>query len=156
MTALHQFGAEMLKLSKRLESYPAAGPAPRQPLPPSPLLLQSSSTYNNSSHVSSQRLIRSTTNASIVNQRANNRDEVGDDTRVHYHTQADDGVDDTAVDYQLTKQQSPPQVATPPGAAETISEERHRYIFRTCKPQRPEDQKLSTTFPRISINDTVG
>lgn len=161
MTALHQFGAEMLKLSKRLESYPAAASTTSQKpkLPPSPLLLQSSTittttttTYN--SHISTQRLIRSTTNASIANRRTNNRDEVGNNTRVHYNTQAGVADDITAVAYPLAHQSS--RQAAPP-TTETISVEQHGFISRTCKQQLPlDDQKLSVSFPRISINDTLG
>lgn len=168
MTALHQFGAEMLKLSKRLESYPcaaAAAPA-KQPLPPSPLLLPSSSySIQSSTH----RLIRSTTNASIANQRANNRNEVGDDTRAHYNTRAG-GDDDTNVDYPKPSKRSPreqqhgrqqqqqqPQLQS---ATTAVSVEQRRYISRTCKPQQQQqqqchqepsqDQKLFLTCPPIS------
>lgn len=182
MTALHQFGAEMLKLSKRLESYPmAAASAPRPPIPPSPLLFSShhhqhhngnNSTKNISIVGTTNRLIRSTTNASIVDQRANSGCEVvvGDDTTVHYHTDgaapaAAVGGDsccnhhhqhhhcrrDDNVDYPL------PELSGVAPTSETISVEQHRYISGTCKQSPPplEDHKPFMTFPRISINDPV-
>lgn len=70
MTALHQFGAEMLKLSKRLESFPAAVVAAPSTVSTT---MDSPSSAANYSSVSSipqppPRLIRSTTNASIVHQ----------------------------------------------------------------------------------------
>lgn len=141
MTALHQFGAEMLKLSKRLESYPtAAVAAPKQPLPPSPLLLPSS-TY--SLHSSTHRLIRSTTNASIVNQRANNQHEVGDDTSAHYGTNtrsggSGGGDDDNSVDYLKATRSSQGQQQQQQETT-SIPAEQRRYISRTCK-EEPRDQ----------------
>lgn len=140
MTALHQFGAEMLKLSKRLESYPtAAVAAPKQPLPPSPLLLPSS-TY--SLHSSTHRLIRSTTNASIVNQRANNQHEVGDDTSAHYGTNTRSGGggggdDDNNVDYPKATQSSRGQQHQ---ETTSIPAEQRRYISGTCK-EEPQNRE---------------
>lgn len=77
MTALHQFGAEMLKLSKRLESFPAAATVTTAtPSTASTTMdgsLGAASTMNYSSVLSTprpmptttSRLIRSSTNASI-------------------------------------------------------------------------------------------
>lgn len=144
MTALHQFGAQMLNLSKRLESYPTTGPAPKQALPPSPLLLPPP-TY---SDISTHRLIRSTTNASIVNQRANNRHEVGDETHVHYNTRPG-GCNNKGV--------VSPLQTTPKQPAETISVEQHRYISRTCHQRPPQNKKISTLLlaPRVSSKNTA-
>lgn len=153
MTALHQFGAEMLKLSKRLESYPTA--SPKQTLPPSPLLIQPRAPSNgisssDTTHVTNQRLIRSTTNASIVTRRRpNTPDEVGDDTSVHYNTRADCRAD-THVDYAIAVKSSPP------APSETISVKQHGYIFGTCNQALLPDPKLFMTFPRISTNSTSG
>lgn len=127
MTALHQFGAEMLKLSKRLESYPTGPVSAKE----STHLTTSRLAYN--SHVPADRLIRSTTNASISNQHANNNRVVGDDTHVHCNTR--DHFD--SLNYESAEGSIGPRQP---------EQARRRYGQRTCKAQ---DQKLFATYQPI-------
>lgn len=134
MTALHQFGAEMLKLSKRLESYPTAPVSAKEST-----LLGTTSRLAYNSHVPADRLIRSTTNASIVNQHANNNRVMGDDTHVHYNTR--DHYD------SLYCENAAGSIGPRQSVTAISNEQAHRrYGQSTCKAQ---DQKLFATCQPI-------
>lgn len=162
MTALHQFGAEMLKLSKRLESYPTAAP-PTLATTVTPMMTKdtpSPSIHTSRFPPSPDILIRSTANASKVIQQqhtTNEHEEVGDERQTHYNTRlAIDGHHYEHVNCQNAERSPLVERRRHPLATRVSKEQErqkqpqqhYRYVSSACT--SPHTQQLFTPAPQIA------